>query len=76
MDQSILFSGRDTLLIVIPLLLMTLISAFRLDQIIFKPKMSFEPRRPANNVDEFGEPVLTDPDGRRSVTHRRRGTRS
>jgi hypothetical protein len=71
MDQNILISGRDTLLVAIPLVLMMFISVFRLDQIIAKPKVSLSRHRPACGVDEFGEPILCDPDGRQSGTRRR-----
>ena len=72
MDQSILMSGRDTLLVATPLLLMIFFSVFRLDQILARPKVSSIRRRPACGVDEFGEPILCDPDGRLSGTPRRK----
>jgi hypothetical protein len=75
MDQSALLSSRDTLLIAIPLVLMVFISAFRLDQVIAAPKASQLRRRPVNGVDEAGEPILRDPDGRPSGTRRRKPNR-
>lgn len=75
MDQSILLSSKDTLLLAIPLLLMVFLSAFRLDQIIARPKRSMDQRRPSCGVDEFGELFLCDPDGRRSGPARRNRVR-
>jgi hypothetical protein len=66
MDQSILISSKDTLLLAIPLVLMVFLSAFRLDQIIARPKRSLDRRRASCGVDEFGESILCDPDGRPS----------
>jgi hypothetical protein len=71
MDQSILISGKDTLLLAIPLLLVVLASAFRLDHFIAAPKGSQNRRRAACGVDELGEEIFCDPDGRRSGTRRR-----
>lgn len=72
MDEHILISGRDTLLIAIPFVLLLLISIFRLDEFIAAPKGALNQRRPACGVDEFGEPILRDPDGRLSGPQRRR----
>jgi hypothetical protein len=71
MDQSILLSSNDTLLLAIPLLLMVFLSAFRLDQVIARPKKSLIRRRPTCGVDESGEEIFCDPDGRRSGPRRR-----
>jgi hypothetical protein len=71
MDQSILLSSKDTLLLAIPLLLMVFACAFRLDHFIAAPKGSRNPRRPACGVDQFGEEIFCDPDGRRSGPRRR-----
>jgi hypothetical protein len=65
-DAHILISSRDTLLITIPFVLMLLISMFRLDEMIAAPRRSVGRRRSACGVDEFGEPILCDPDGRLS----------
>jgi len=75
MDQSILMSGRDTLLVAIPLVLMIFFSIFRLDQIIARPRVSQIRRRPACGVNELGEPILCDPDGRLSGTRLRKRSR-
>ena len=71
MDQSILLSNRDTLLIAVPLVLMIFISVFRLDQVIASPKGSSQRRRPVCGIDDSGEPILRDPDGRPSGPARR-----
>lgn len=71
MDQSILLSSNDTLLLAIPMLLMVFLSAFRLDQIIARPKGSQSRRRPARGVSASGELLLCDPDGRPSGPGRR-----
>jgi|HubBroStandDraft_5_1064220.scaffolds.fasta_scaffold185158_2 hypothetical protein len=76
MDQSILISGKDTLLLAIPLVLAVLLSAFRLDQIITRPKGSLSRRRPPCGVDESGELFLCDPDGRPSGPSRRNRVRT
>jgi hypothetical protein len=75
MDQSVLLSGRDTLLIAVPLVLMIFISLFRLDQVIASPKASLQRRRPVCGIDESGEPILRDPDGRLSGPGRRSAKR-
>ena len=71
MDQHILLSGRDTLLVALPFVFMLLMSAFRLDHLIAAPKPLLNRRRPACGVDESGEPILRDPDGRHSGSRRR-----
>jgi hypothetical protein len=75
MDQSILISSRDTLLIAIPVAFMLFMSVFRLDQIIATNKGSMDRRRPACGIDEFGEPILRDPDGQLSGPGRRKKVR-
>ena len=66
MDQHILISGRDSVLIAIPFVFLLLISAFRLDEVIAAPKGMLNRRRPSCGIDEFGEPIFRDPDGRLS----------
>jgi len=66
LDEHILISGRDTLLIAIPFVLLLLFSVFRLDESMALPKGSLNRRRPACGIDKFGEPILRDPDGRLS----------
>lgn len=66
MHDSILSSTRDALLIAIPLLGLLTMGVLRLDEVIFSsprgPKKLH--RRAMCGVDEDGQPILTDPDGR------------
>jgi hypothetical protein len=64
MDEVILKSGRDTLLVAIPFAVCLFVSIFGLDQWIAKPRENSRRSRPVCGVDEHGEPILTDPDGR------------
>ncbi len=66
MNEAFLSTGRDAFLVAVPLLLLQLIGLFRLDEIISKPKKTIKRRRPPCQMDEGGEPVLSDPDGRLS----------
>lgn len=66
MGENVLTSGRDTLLVAIPLVLCLVVSIFRLDRVIALPKGSLNQRRPTCGADEFGDPILRDPDGRLS----------
>ena len=70
MDQHILVSGRDTLLVALPFAVLLLLSIFRLDHLIASPKPVLFRRRPACGVDRSGEPILRDPDGRLSGSRR------
>lgn len=72
MDQHVLISGRDALLVAIPFIGLLLLSIFRLDHLIATPKAALNRRRPPCGVDEFGEPILCDPDGRLLATQRSR----
>jgi hypothetical protein len=76
MDQGTILSSRDTLLFALPLILMVFFSAFRLDQVIAAPKASSHRRRPACGVDQTGEPILRDPDGRPSGPQRHNAKRN
>jgi hypothetical protein len=66
MHEVFLSTGRDSLLVGVPLILLLLIGLFRLDEVFAKPKRRLKRRRPAYSMDEDGEPVLSDPDGRLS----------
>ena len=70
MDQHILFSGRDALLVSLPFAALLVLSIFRLDHLVAIPKPSLNGRRPACGVDKSGEPILRDPDGRLSGSRR------
>jgi hypothetical protein len=63
-DSHILISTRDTLLAAIPFACLFFLSIFRLDQILAAPKGGRRIAPAACGVDEQGEPILCDPDGR------------
>ena len=62
--MQIMMSGRDALLLAIPLIALLLVTVFRLDE-LFSPKGKNLWRPPARGVDEQGREILNDPDGRR-----------
>jgi hypothetical protein len=64
MHRMILSSGRDTLLVAIPFVVMLLITIFRLDEALSTSQGAIKRRRSVCGTDEEGEPVLRDPDGR------------
>ena len=72
MQDQLLFSSKDALLIAIPFVLILMVSTFRLDQIIAYPKRAVRGRRLACDMDQHGEPILRDPDGSPSGPGRRR----
>ena len=55
-----------SLLVGVSLLLLLFIGVFRLDGVFSKPKRTLKRRWPSCQLDEDGEPVLSDPDGRLS----------
>jgi hypothetical protein len=66
MDEPILKSGRDTLLVAIPFVMCLVGSIFRLDGLFFKSGKTSNNSygRPPRGVTANGEPIFTDPDGR------------
>jgi hypothetical protein len=62
MDDTILKSGSDALLVGVPFVLCLLFFMFRLDQLIFRSRKS-SGQRPPSGIDEAGETIFTDPDG-------------
>jgi hypothetical protein len=72
MHETILTSGRDTVLVAIPFALMVFMTVFRLDEAIATPKRSLNGRRLGCGLDEYGEPVLRDPDGQVAKLRRSR----
>jgi hypothetical protein len=74
-DPSTLMSGKDTLLLSAPLIIIVFLSAFRLDQIIARPKRLLDRKRSTRGMDGSGEPFLCDPDGRPSGLGRRKQVR-
>jgi hypothetical protein len=59
----IMSSGRDTLLIAIPFVVILLISIFRLDEVLSTSNRAVKRRWSVSGTDEDGEPILRDPDG-------------
>jgi hypothetical protein len=66
MTEPFLKSGRDALLLGIPLVAFLIIVYFRFDELIFKPKASKSTRKPppASGFDRDGQAIFCDPDGR------------
>ena len=74
MDDPILKSGRDTLLVAIPFVICLVSSVFRLDELFFRSRKSSKKnsRRPPRGLNPKGEPIFTDPDGRMVASQDRR----
>jgi hypothetical protein len=66
MDQNVLISGRDTLLIAIPFVLVLLVCIFRLDHLFAIQKGAAPNRRSPGGLDKSGNQIMRDPDGRLS----------
>jgi len=69
MHEFYLMSTRDTLLVGIPFVAILAMAIFRLDSLIATskgPKTIENKRRQACGMNENGEPILVDPDGRLS----------
>jgi hypothetical protein len=69
MHEIYLTSMRDTLLIGVPFLAILALAIFRVDTFFFAPKGSSvtdNKHRKACGMNEKGEPILVDPDGRPS----------
>jgi len=63
-NEAVLHSGWETVLIAVPLIGILLIGIFRLDELFATPKQRPKPQRPASGMDKDGQPLLSDPDGR------------
>jgi hypothetical protein len=71
--EAIVSSGWDTLLLGVPFIALLFCGFFRLDQIIAAQRQPGERPRPVmGGLDEDGEPLLRDPDGRPSGKPRAR----
>ena len=66
MHDSVLNSGWQTALVAVPFLVMLLAGVFRLDEVFVAQKRDSRRQRPASEIDEDGQPILRDPDGRPS----------
>lgn len=64
MYETILKSGWDTLLFVVPFISMLLIGFLRLDVVLAARRRADGHRRPECGRDADGRAILTDPDGR------------
>ena len=64
MYEAILMSGRDALLVSIPLVVFLFMGLFRMDEAIISRKKAPRLHPPRRGVDEQGRPILSDPDGR------------
>jgi hypothetical protein len=64
MHDMVLNSGRDALLFAVPSLSLLVISLFRLDSVFTGPRKAAKPLRPGASLNEEGEEMLCDPDGR------------
>jgi len=63
-QDTILQSGWENLLVAVPFVGILLVGLFRLDEIIASPKRVRAVKRPASGCDENGHLLLSDPDGR------------
>jgi hypothetical protein len=70
MNDTILKSGWETLLVAVPFVVVSLIGLFRLDELLVRRKDETVRKRSACGLDKDGEPILTDPDGRPWRKHR------
>jgi hypothetical protein len=66
----VLSSGWDTALYAVPVILMLVAGVFRLDELVAAPREASRRHRGPTGVDENGEPMLSDPDGRPFCTVR------
>jgi hypothetical protein len=66
MHEVYLNSVKDTLLVGIPFIAVLLFGVFRLDTFLFASKTTPKVGRGGCGMDERGEPLLVDPDGRPS----------
>lgn len=64
MQDTVLQSGWETLLVAIPFVGILLVGLFRLDELIASPKRRKAAKRPASGCDRNGRLLLSDPDGR------------
>lgn len=64
MRELVLKSGWETLLFAVPFLGILVVWLFRLDELISTPKRRAKRRRRPAGLDDDGEPLMSDPDGR------------
>jgi hypothetical protein len=68
--DAVLNSGWDTVLFAVPFLFMLAAVVFHVDEILAAPRQAARSRRASSGIDENGQPVLIDPDGRPSRLNR------
>lgn len=69
MYDSVIRSGWDSVLLGVPFVAMLFCGFFRLDELVASKgpaKADERSRRAFSGTDESGEPIVCDPDGRRS----------
>jgi len=64
MQDPVLQSGWDTVVVVVPFLVIVTMGIFRLDSILASPRTGEKLMRTIYGNDINGEPVCCDPDGR------------
>ncbi|WP_263357024.1 hypothetical protein [Acidicapsa ligni] len=62
--MTMIQSNSDALLVAIPMIGILLGGYFRLDEMLIRPKQQVEQRRQFSALNEHGQPVCIDPDGR------------
>ncbi len=72
MHESVLNSGWQTALVAVPFLFMLLVGVFRLDAVFVMQRQSVRRQRPGAGIDQDGQPMMCDPDGRPSGPVKRR----
>ncbi|MGH9343960.1 MAG: hypothetical protein ACRD19_09395 [Terriglobia bacterium] len=72
-QETVLKTGWDTVLVALPFIGLLLATLFHVDEIFAAHDRRLSPVRPPCGVDEDGQPLLTDPDGR--LWRSRRGRR-
>jgi len=63
MHDTILISGRDSILVAIPFIFMFFLSVFRLDETLARPSAVTARHRLASGMNVAGAPILRGPDG-------------
>lgn len=66
MNDTLLSSGLDNILVALPFIGMLMVGFFRLDEILAAPRkrLANKPLHPPCGVDLDGNPIVCDPDGR------------
>jgi hypothetical protein len=63
LQEEILRSGRDTLLVGAPLLVLLFLCFFRLDELLLRPKKRSESLAPGGQAVRRGQRFCSEPDG-------------